>query len=143
MLTFLKAPFFLVYLMLGYRYLKHKNSFENLLLFAIAVYLAYFTFNTGVHENHLYPLCLIAPVLYLENRRHRELAAILIFFANLNLFIFYGIQGIGWPFQPFAYIDILFSVVGVALFFTLLTGIWSPPRAEALEQAGKSEFAAS
>ena len=76
------------------------KTFPNLLLFATLGYLAYFTFNTGVHENHLFLACLLLGLLAHHDRAYvPELvgwAALL----NINMVVFYGLDGRGLPFSP-------------------------------------------
>jgi len=90
-------------------------SFENLLRFAILGYLAYFTFNIGVHENHLFLAGLLVVVLCWLSRRDLYTALIVVLMANINLFLFYGVGG-GSLYQRVIGIDVslplaLFNVV--------------------------------
>ena len=58
--------------------------------FALLGYVAYFIFNVGVHENHLFLATLLAPILWLVEPRRWPLAAGVIVASNLNLLVFYG-----------------------------------------------------
>ena len=72
---------------------RREKHFENLLVFSIAGFLGYFTFNTGVHENHLFLVTILAAVLLWLNPARRAAAIGLILAANINLFLFYGVDG--------------------------------------------------
>jgi hypothetical protein len=75
---------------------------HTVLLSLLAGYLAYFTFNAGVHENHLFIAMIIALLLFaLPDRfrtgwsRTREtmLAFGVVAFAHLNPLLFFGLRG--------------------------------------------------
>jgi hypothetical protein len=112
-------------------FLRRSNSFDNLLRFTIVGYLAYCTFNIGVHENHLFLAPLLAFVLCWVNRRDLYTALILALMANINLFVFYGVVG-GYPYnygRLVGGIDIsvplaLFNVIFFLLFWA--TTCWPP-----------------
>jgi hypothetical protein len=104
-------------------FLRRPKSFENLLRFTIVGYLSYFTFNTGVHENHLFLAGLLGVVLYWVNPRDPYTTLILVLIANINLFLFYGIKG-DFPYQRVVGIDLtlplaLFNVVFFLLFWAM------------------------
>ena len=89
----LRIIFAILYLFALYNFIKSEIAFEDLLKFSTLGYLSYFTFNIGVHENHLF---LIIPILaYLSYLQSSFILQY--FFAgfvfNLNLFLFYGISG--------------------------------------------------
>ena len=84
------ALFYLVALLV---FLRRPKSFENLVRFAILGYLAYFTFNLGVHENHLFLAAFLVFILYWLNPRDFYVTLIIVLMANINLFLFYGITG--------------------------------------------------
>jgi hypothetical protein len=48
---------------------RQPKSFGRLLRFSLVGYLAYFTFNTGVHENHLFLAVIVAVALYAKRVR--------------------------------------------------------------------------
>jgi hypothetical protein len=58
--------------------------------------LAYFAFNTGVHENHLFMVVLLAAILAWEDPAGARLYWIWALAANLNLWLFYGLGGTPW-----------------------------------------------
>jgi hypothetical protein len=94
-----KLIFALLYGSCLIRYWKAAPSLPNFLASASMGYLAYFTFNTGVHENHLFLVCLLLGVL-----AHYERAALPQFLLwagifNLNMLVFYGLDGRGLPFS--------------------------------------------
>ncbi len=79
-------------------FFKREKTFENVILFSLLGYLAYFMFNTGVHENHLFLAGLLAVILFWLNKKYTTPMVILLLMSNLNLFLFYGIDGTGLPF---------------------------------------------
>ncbi len=92
-----KLLFLTAYLALWLLSLKKSRHFHECLAAALLAFLAYFTFNTGVHENHLVPALLLAFLLFRENTRTWPLLLALALLANLNLFLFYGLTGDGPP----------------------------------------------
>jgi hypothetical protein len=90
-----------------------RKTPQTALLALLAGYLAYFTFNAGVHENHVFIAMLLAVVLLAGFRRRgsvdsdgrlvssttaldasgRMTMAGVVVFAHLNLFLFYGWNG--------------------------------------------------
>ena len=86
-------------------------------------YLCYFTFYTGVHENHLFLIAILAVVLYWREENWRVNAVILLLMANINLFLFYGVDGhLHFP-RSFARIDIALPLAILnVLFFIYLCG---------------------
>ena len=116
-----KLMFFLTYAALAYEFLRRKKSYESLLLYCIVAFLAYGSLNVGVHENHLFVACLLAPILWAEKRAYMGLAAVTMLFPNINMLLFYGINGRGLPFPPVFAIDQIFSVLNMAL---LIVALW-------------------
>jgi hypothetical protein len=112
--------FALFYLSALVIFLRRSNSFENLLRFTIVGYLAYFTWNIGVHENHLFLAGLLVVVLYWLNSSDLPATLIVVLITNINLFLFYGING-GYPYQrvvagldvsvPLALFNVVFFLV--------------------------------
>lgn len=104
--------------------LKRSATFENFIRFTILGYMAYCTFNIGVHENHLFMAGLLAAVLLWLSMRELYPTLIIVLIANINLFLFYGLNG-GYPYQRLIGIDIsvplaLFNVI----FFVSLWISW-------------------
>jgi hypothetical protein len=78
---------------------RREQTFENVLLFSIIGYLAYFIFNPGVHENHLFLVVPLSIVLYWASASHLRLMAFAIVMSNVNLLLFYGVDGRGLGFS--------------------------------------------
>jgi hypothetical protein len=76
------------------------KTFTHLLLFATLGYLAYFTFNTGVHENHLFLACLLLGLLAHRDRAYVPELVVWAALLNINMVVFYGLDGRGLPFSP-------------------------------------------
>lgn len=80
-------------------WLSRPKNFTNLLWFSILAFFTYVTFNTGVHENHIFLICLIAAVLAWQQPEQTALFVILALIGNLNIFLFYGLDGQDLPFS--------------------------------------------
>jgi hypothetical protein len=99
-----------------------EKSIENLLLFSLIGYLIYFAFNTGVHENHLFPAMLLGFLIYARNPRFVRNLVIISVIANLNMMLFYGINGAGLPFSRIVVIDLSVALALLTVIFT--AGFW-------------------
>ena len=80
-------------------FLIREKTFENLIKFALLGYLAYFTFNTSVHENHLFIAAVLSVILVWLNRERLSTMVILLLMSNINLLLFFGITGGGLGFS--------------------------------------------
>ena len=123
MLIIPKLLFWTTYLLLLALFFRCEKTFTNLLIFSAPGYLCYFTFNTGVHENHLFLVTILAVVLYWREESWRANAVILLLMANINLFLFYGVDGdLHFPWL-FAGVDIALPLAVLnVLFFIYLCG---------------------
>ena len=115
--------FWSTYLVVLALFFRCHKTFTNLLIFSVLGYLCYYTFNTGVHENHLFLVAVLAVVLYWREESWRTNAVILLLMANINLFLFYGVDGdLHFP-RLFAGIDIALVLAFLnVLFFIYLYG---------------------
>ncbi|MGQ0583622.1 MAG: hypothetical protein ACT4O6_16920 [Reyranella sp.] len=110
-------------LLLGIGIWRHRGDTMTMLSFALAAFLAYFTFAAGVHENHLFGPMLLAFVLWSRNPHFRTAAIAIAIFANLNLAVFYGLTGAP-PFATgpaFAWLTGILSAVSLLLFAYVLS----------------------
>lgn len=98
-------------------FLKQEKTFKNLLIYSIAGYLAYFTFNIDVHENHLFLVSILGIILYWTDHSYKEMAVALVLLTNVNLFMFYGIDGIGFPFYRVVGVDLTLILAGISVIF--------------------------
>ena len=116
-----KILFYLSYAAIALSFARQKKTFERLIVYSILGYLAYFIFNTSVHENHLFLVCCLAWILAYVDRSQLIRCINLSIAANANLFLFYGAFGQGLP-HVVAGIDItlLFAVANIFLFADLL-----------------------
>lgn len=113
----LRAIFATVYLLLlGIGIWRQRGDTMIMMSFALAAFLAYFTFAAGVHENHLFGPMLLAFVLWSRNPRFRTVAIALAILANLNLAVFYGLTGA----PPFAVGPAFAWLTGILAAFSLL-----------------------
>jgi hypothetical protein len=121
-----KILFFLSYAVALVSFLRGQKTFENLVNFSLLGFLAYFIFNTGVHENHLFLATILSVILFWVNRAHLFLTIMTILMSNVNLILFYGINGTGLGFSRVlaGTVDtaLLLSVVNVS-FFLVVWGV--------------------
>lgn len=88
-----KILFFSSYAAILFVFTRQAKTFKRLVCYSMLGYLAYFSFNTGVHENHLFLVsCLAWILVFLEPA---QLVTCLNFTiaTNANLFLFYGVFG--------------------------------------------------
>ncbi len=113
-----KLLFWVCYVALLARFFRGERTFRRFLFYSLAGYLAYFTFNIGVHENHLFMPCILALALMHEDRSALPTALTVVVLANVNLFIFYGIAGEGPGFSRNVGVDVtlIFAIVYVLFF---------------------------
>lgn len=117
--------FILFYALTLAGFYRREKSFENTLLFSILGFSTYYTFNIGVHENHLFLVNILAVMLLWVNKAHWPKMLILILMNNINLFTFYGVNGEGPGFSRvlFRQVDfaLILAIFNVGFFFY----IWS------------------
>ena len=114
----IKLIFILFYLGALWRLFKMRASFAGAIECSLVGYLSYFTFNIGVHENHLFLATVLAAVAAGLARNKLLRAIIIVGISNLNLIAFYGFTGSPLPFSLVVGVDvsIIFSAVNVLLF---------------------------
>jgi hypothetical protein len=97
---------------------KSKRNMEDLLAFSLFGYLMYFTFNTGVHENHLFLALLLSVMLVAQNKNYLSLAIYIAAAFNLNIFLFYGLNGRSGPPHVLGGLDItlVFAIINTLVF---------------------------
>src|SRR5262249_40600305 len=102
-------------------------------------YLAYFTFNVGVHENHLFLPIILGLFLAAQNRSYLPLALATALIANLNLLVFYGIDGKGLPFDRVVGIDlsVVLAVLEVVFFLWFAWTVSKRPIPVAISQTAE------
>jgi hypothetical protein len=119
--TGIKLIFVSFYLAALWRLFRSRASFAAAIECSLVGYLCYFTFNIGVHENHLFLATILAVMAaaLLPGKAWR--ATLIVAASNLNLIAFYGFTGSPLSFSPVVGIDvsILFSAVNVLLFLFL------------------------
>lgn len=112
-------------------FFRREKTFGNLLLFSIVGYLAYFTFNTGVHENHLFVAALLSIVLYWATAGHFRLMVYALAMSNINLILFYGADGRGLGFSRAIAgtvdVALVLAVFNVGVFLALILAILTAP----------------
>jgi hypothetical protein len=119
-----KILFYLSYAAIALSFARQKKTFARLIVYSILGYMAYFIFNTSVHENHLFLVCCLAWILAYIDRSQLIRCINLSIAANANLFLFYGAFGQGLP-HVIGGVDItlLFALANIFLFADLL--IWT------------------
>src|SRR5712691_1639391 len=118
-----KILFYLSYGAVFVVFARRKKTFERLIVYSMLGYMAYFIFNTGVHENHLFLVPCLAWILVFIDSGHLLRCVNLSIAANINPILFYGFFGQGLPFpRVVAGVDItlLFAVANICLFVGLL-----------------------
>src|SRR5437660_10345338 len=83
--------FYLSYLAILVAFARQPKTFARLLVYAILGYMAYFVFNTGVHENHLFLVCCLGWMLVFFEADQLTRCINLIIATTTNLFLFYGV----------------------------------------------------
>jgi hypothetical protein len=116
-----KILFYLSYAAILIAFMRQKKTFRQLLVYSMLGYLCYFLFNTGVHENHLFPIACLAWILVFIDSSQLVRAINLCIAANINLFVFYGVFGQRVP-CVIAGVDLslLFALANIGLFVGLL-----------------------
>jgi hypothetical protein len=105
-----------------YAFWRGSRTFEQLIGASIAGALAYFAFNTGVHENHLFLACILSVVGLWFLPRYRIEMIIVIMITQVNLVAFYGLTGTLGSSRVFAQVDVtipLALVVWLACLFVI------------------------
>ncbi|MBI5715310.1 MAG: hypothetical protein HZC38_18085 [Chloroflexi bacterium] len=139
-----KGFFILFYFFSLFAFLRAKKTFRNLVLFSLLGYLAYFEFNTGVHENHLFLSVLLAGYLLLWG--YWKPFSFLAVLSNLNLFVFYGIDGRGLVFSRLVGgidITVAFAILSCIGYFVLWTLVPSVLKSEEQPQVFSTVSAGS
>ena len=139
----LKSVFIFFYLGTLWRSFKMRASFAGAIECALAGYLAYFIFNIGVHENHLFLATILAAIGAALSPDKRLRAILVVAFSNLNLIVFYGFTGNGLGFGRVVGIDVtlILAAVNVLLFLYFWRSLVFPGVARA--QAGQTEIVIS
>jgi hypothetical protein len=112
-----KATFLLLYGVVWLAFVRTTRSFEDFAFYALAGYLAYFVADHGVHENHLFLAVLLAAVCWAQDRTLGKLFLTWALAANLNLVLFQGFDGSGFPFGRVVLVD---AALPLSVLFTLL-----------------------
>ena len=104
---------------------RRRKTFANVLRFALIGYFAYFTFNTGVHENHLFLAVIAALAFYWQDASQAAVLTGIVLLANLNLILFYGLDGSGYRFSRLlGGIDLALPLSVLTVMFFLVTFGW-------------------
>lgn len=112
-----KLLFYASYLTILFAFVRQTKTFTRLIVYSMLGYLAYFSFNTGVHENHLFLIGCLAWILVFVDQDQLVRAITLTLAANANLFLFFG--AFGQRLNPvFAGMDItlIFAAANLCLF---------------------------
>ncbi len=125
----MKAFFFVIYVGVIYRFLRARRSFDTMLYYLYVGYALYFVFNASVHENHLVPAQVLAGVLCWRDRRYLPLFIATALMSNINMYLFYGRDGLPRMPVTIAGIDLglfLASVNVIAVIVVLIRGPYEP-----------------
>lgn len=127
----MRLPFVVFYLSTLWVFARRARPVEELLSLSFVGYVSYFIFATGVHENHLFPACLIA--LALAGLQPGRLGAYLLWttVANINIYFYYGVDGVEPTWRRVLGIDlsVLLAAANVLFFLVLfLERVWDEVR---------------
>jgi hypothetical protein len=112
-----KVLFYLSYGAILFAFVRQTKTFERLILYSMLGYFAYFSFNTGVHENHLFLLSCLAWILAFIEPAQLLRAINFAVAMNANLFLFYGAFGSRLnPVVAGFDITLLFAAANICLF---------------------------
>jgi hypothetical protein len=116
-----KILFYLSYATILIAFALQKKTFKQLIVYSMLGYLSYFLFNTGVHENHLFPIACLAWILVFIDSGQLVRAINFSIAANINLFVFFGVFGQRVP-CVIAGLDLtlLFALANIGLFVGLI-----------------------
>jgi hypothetical protein len=90
LMQWLRWLFYAVYFFTVGVFLFKRKTLEQFLIMSLLAYLAYFLFNLGVHENHLFFAMMISGALTAVDRRYWPLLVGWALAFNLNLLSFFG-----------------------------------------------------
>lgn len=94
LLLLVKFLFYACYFFVLGVFMLRRRSFEEFAWFACIGFYSYFLLYLGVHENHLFIAMVLAFVIYQSDTRvGLPLVSYFAVMANLNLLLFYGIEG--------------------------------------------------
>jgi len=132
-----KILFYVFYILslIAFFRIKEKNM-EKLTVYSILGYLSYFVFNTGVHENHLFIICLLFGILMWLNDNFKLYSIIWLFISNINLIVFYGFYGSGLQLNRIILgidITLIFSIFNVLMFIIFFLTIQNSSHYEVSE----------
>ena len=89
-----RTGFAAAYLFLLVGFWRNRETFSDFLWYAASGAAVYFTFNTGVHENHLFPTLVMAFALWVTDPvAGAPMALYYGVSSNVNLLAFYGLDG--------------------------------------------------
>lgn len=112
-----KILFYFSYGAVLFVFARQAKTFERLIVYSMLGYLAYFSFNIGVHENHLFLVCCLAWILVFLEPAQLVRCINFSLAANANLFLFYGVFGQRVnPVIAGVDITLLFAVANLCLF---------------------------
>lgn len=126
--------FFALYGMILWQFWRRGRSYEAALRYALTGYLAYFMFKSGVHENHLYVAVIAAAALAAQARAETWTLVTWSLVANVNLVLFYGLDGSGLGWNRVVWVDLALpiAILNVGLFFAQLRRcLQAPPAPQA------------
>jgi len=123
-----KVLFWFFYLSTLAAFFWRPKTFTNLVYYTLIGFIMYFTFNLGVHENHLYFAVLLAWLLAWLDRSHLYTAVFWTLVLNMNMILFYGFQGQQLSFQRVVFgvdMPLVFAVLVVIYALAMwLSGLW-------------------
>lgn len=134
-----KILFWCAYLWILVRFVARRRGFVDLLGFAALGSFTYFELNTGVHENHLVMILPVLCLLCARAPRWGALFAATAIFVNLNMLLFYGLDGREMQLPktvPGAAATAILSLAGTGIYLALVLRLRSAVRPAPLPASG-------
>jgi len=108
-------------------YWRSRRDLVSCLLWASVGYLAYFVFNYGVHENHLFLVGVLGVVLATVDSKRLRWLVYWPVAACLNEILFYGFRGTGFELERRVLgldLTVPFALLNVVMFFVTAVAAW-------------------
>jgi hypothetical protein len=129
----MRIPFFALYFFVLGVFARRPRRFEEFLSFSFVGYASYYTMATGVHENHLFPGCLIMLGLAALDLTRMSTYLLWTTIHNVNAFFFYGCAGEEPPWSRVVGVDLslVLAAFNVLVFILLfLEYVWDEIRGQ-------------
>jgi hypothetical protein len=118
-----RVIFLLSWILLLKRYWFSLRTYEDLILSSVLGTIFYFSFNLGVHENHLFIAAILSLMGFWIIPNQRLTFFTIILMSELNLILFYGLTGKALASRNFIGVDLsiplsmvfIFALIGISI----------------------------